>query len=254
MTHRYEWNKLDKGWSYTPADGAVYESISCRNSRGYRVYFSVADLRSGTPSCGTHHPMWPEALAQLAKCRIRDTEPVPVDNTPLFEAMDRMSAEIPAVEWAKVPQYDHGSMIAAYGAPPPPKEPLVGGALAPNAREYVAIPGIPLEWMEPQPFQPWRRGPLAAWTLVNISAHDGRLTVVMKRGRVNSSTRPGPMMSRYGSGWRRRWWTTRRRRLKRKQRQRKRRSAPTSDTTPHYVLARGTAMQYAALGPCEGRW
>lgn len=42
------------------------------------------------------------------------------------------------------------------------------------------------------PSQPWRRGPLAAWTLVNISCHDGRLTVVMKRGRGELVMETGP--------------------------------------------------------------
>lgn len=133
------------------------------------------------------------------------------DNTALFEAMDRMSAEIPAEEWHKVPTYqmgvleDHGSMIAAYGAPPPPKDwqpPLIEPLAPEDLRRFNEATQTPqrcqvcgkhglhlCELPEPPPTkwfypsQPWRRGPLAAWTLVNISAHDGRLTVVIKRGR-----------------------------------------------------------------------
>lgn len=46
------------------------------------------------------------------------------------------------------------------------------------------------KWFHPS--QPWRRGPLATWTLVNISNHDGRLTVVMRRGRSEVLIETGP--------------------------------------------------------------
>ena len=46
------------------------------------------------------------------------------------------------------------------------------------------------KWFHPS--QPWCRGPLAAWTLVNISNHDGRLTVVMRRGRSEVLIETGP--------------------------------------------------------------
>jgi hypothetical protein len=66
---------------------------------------------------------------------------------------------------ASFEQYDDVSKVGEYDPPNP------GDVGQGKASEFVA------------PSQPWRRGPLATWTLVNISNHDGRLTVVMKRGR-----------------------------------------------------------------------
>jgi hypothetical protein len=120
--------------------------------------------------------LWPEARAQLDKCRV-------VDNTPLFDAMDKMAAEVPAEEWAKVPQVDGSAPLEQYdgvckaGEYEPSSLGDVGQG---DASEFVA------------PYQPWRRGPLAVWTLVNISCHDGRLTVVMKRGRGELIIETGP--------------------------------------------------------------
>lgn len=95
---------------------------------------------------------------------------------------------------------DYGNMTAAYGAPPPPKEWDVtdrwphdtepAPPLIPN--DPVALLTVNRLVVEDLRKPPWRRGPLAAWTLVNISYHDGRLTVVMKRGRGELIDETGP--------------------------------------------------------------
>jgi hypothetical protein len=152
--NRYDWSKLDAGWS------ADFTRHQLRYEEGdeKHTWVSFRELA-----------MWEEckrpfdhpsvfvraALAQVAKCRV-------VDNTPLLEAMDRIAVEAGAED---VPQYvcsacgKHGLHLCEKFYPEPPST----------------------KWFYPS--QPWRRGPLAAWTLVNISKHDGRLTVVMKRGR-----------------------------------------------------------------------
>lgn len=146
--NRYDWSKLDAGWEERAGElrwqerGTVYPffiSVLERQPDDYRPDRGMVD--------SVWCDLYPEARAQLAKCRIRDTERAPVDNTPLFEAMDRMAEEVPKEEW--VP--------------------------------FVVATS-----------QPWRRGPLASWTLVNISCHDGRLTVVMKRGRGELVMETGP--------------------------------------------------------------
>lgn len=156
---RYDWTRLDEGWELTPNNNP--ESLGLlRRKDGWAIPIEVIESwdpeKHGSAISPNVRGFRSEAKAQLAKCCIRDTEPAPaIDNTPLFEAMDAMSAEIPKEEWAKVPS--HGElMVALYSKPP------------------------------------WRRGHLAAWTLVNISNHDGRLTVIMKRGRGELIDETGP--------------------------------------------------------------
>jgi len=156
---RYDWSKLDAGWKHS--DGILTEC-----SPWARRQWGVKTLEASRPNEASA-----DAHIQLAKCRIRDTERAPVDNTPLFEAMDRMSVEVPKEEWIRVPSYQMG---VAY-----------------DHRELELGDGFFESWVTPPP-PPWRRGPLAAWTLVNISCHDGRLTVVMKRGRGELVIETGP--------------------------------------------------------------
>jgi hypothetical protein len=134
VTHTYDWSKLDAGWS---VEGDILRHSGADvHGTPWFVDWSISVLE--TVALDDSGP--DNAPYQLAKCRV-------VDNTPLFEAMDQMSAEVPPEEWAK---------------------------------------------LEREPSQPWRRGPLASWTLVNISNHDGRLTVVMKRGRSELVMETGP--------------------------------------------------------------
>jgi hypothetical protein len=157
VTHTYDWSKLDAGWSYEELDGL--RMLFFTESMASKYSYLVERLEGDGLSPPTPDEKWNRyrvtALAQLAKCRV-------VDNTPLFEAMDRIAVEAGAED---VPQYvcsacgKHGLHLCEKFYPEPPST----------------------KWFYPS--QPWRRGPLAAWTLVNISKHDGRLTVVMKRGR-----------------------------------------------------------------------
>lgn len=182
--NRYDWSKLDAGWTY---------ESDARVLRRDNDWFRIGALEdSYTPDDEYWAKGYTEARTQLTKCRIRDTERAPVDNTPLFEAMDRMSVEIPAEEWAKVPPISNGETVSFTWDPDSGRmfgEPQVIVAPTVNTGVLVSSNGPILTW---QPSQPWRRGPLASWTLVNISSHDGRLTVVMKRGRGELVMETGP--------------------------------------------------------------
>lgn len=182
MTHRYDWSKLDAGWEERGGELRWYGD-ACRGSV-YPFLVSVMEKQSSdyVPDRSVVDSRWcdlyPEARVQLAKCRIRDTEPAPPhdkfpaptgDNTALFEAMDKMAAKAGAED---VSQY-------------------VCQACGKHGLHLCEIPEPPgTKWFYPS--QPWRRGHLAAWTLVNISCHDGRLTVVMKRGRGELVDETGP--------------------------------------------------------------
>lgn len=108
-----------------------------------------------------------------------------VDNAPLFDAMDKMAAEVPAEEWANVPPISNCA-TERFGCTPCPACGKNGLHLC--EKFYPEPPST--KWFHPS--QPWCRGPLAAWTLVNISNHDGRLTVVMRRGRSEVLIETGP--------------------------------------------------------------
>jgi hypothetical protein len=160
---RYDWSKLDAGWTVSDDGDRL-------------MYGNCASIRIGPTDSYEDEPTgefaWIiiGAKAQLAKCRIRDTERAPVDNTPLFEAMDRMAEEVPAEQWATVPSYDDDIVDK------------MPAWISPQGKVVATLSNKP----------PWRRGPLASWTLVNISCHDGRLTVVMKRGRGELVMETGP--------------------------------------------------------------
>lgn len=109
---------------------------------------------------------WVEPM--LAKCRVRDTEPAPALG-------------------------NGDTLVITYHHPTETDLPLCIDTREPPAGVTVEMGLHGLHICEsPTPLQPWRRGPLAAWTLVNISAHDGRLTVVMKRGRGELIDETGP--------------------------------------------------------------
>lgn len=235
---RYDWSKLDEGWTF---DESTWLLRHGSNWITLRELLPI--INQVNPSLFDEFKC--EAMRQISKCRVRDTErapstdecdhewnevktvcvkcrktladmqreqelaPVdntrtrldelldsvgavetavrhgyppglackallgelPIDNTPLFEAMDRMAAEVPKEEWERVPTYQMGVDY--------------------DHRELELGDGFCESWVTPPP-PPWSRGPLAAWTLVNISCHDGRLTVVMKRGRGELVIETGP--------------------------------------------------------------
>ena len=209
MTHIYDWSKLDAGWEEQRGE-LRWHGDACRGS----VYpFLVSVMENQTDDYAPDRTivdarwcdLYPEARAQLAKCRIAECdhdwddtcrvcvkcgeefgfERAPINNTPLFEAMDKMAAEVPAEEWAKVPPIGNCA-TERFGCTPCPACGKHGLHLC--EKFYPEPPST--KWFHPS--QPWRRGPLAAWTLVNISNHDGRLTVVMRRGRSEVLIETGP--------------------------------------------------------------
>jgi len=157
-----------------------------RTSDGGSIVIAALELWQ---SLAGEHPEWVEfkgaAQAQLTKCRIHDTEPAP---------------------------YPNGLRCKSCGADRPHEcpgpfeyHPAVGDFRRLVPRESPAPcatcgqVGLHLCKEEESPArvvylvsQPWRRGHLASWTLVNISHHDGRLTVVMKRGRGEFIDETGP--------------------------------------------------------------
>jgi hypothetical protein len=173
VKYEYDWSKLDAGWTFEVDANVLRHGIT---------WFKLSMLDSAyVPDEEFWRNAYTEARAQLDKCRI-------VDHMALRQA--GIERELDAL----TAQYDHGSMIAAYGAPPPPAdwqplrmEPLDVAELRRIINEPQPCLDCGLHGLHicepPTPSQPWRRGPLATWTLVNISCHDGRLTVVMRRGR-----------------------------------------------------------------------
>lgn len=129
---------------------------------------------------------WDDTCRVCVKCGEEfGFERAPINNTPLFDAIDKMAAEVPAEEWAKVPPISNCA-TERFGCTPCPACGKHGLHLC--EKFYPEPPST--KWFHPS--QPWRRGPLAAWTLVNISNHDGRLTVVMRRGRSEVLIETGP--------------------------------------------------------------
>lgn len=217
---RHDWSKLDAGWQERGG-----ELRWCtETSTVYPFLVSVIEKQADdyAPDRNMIDARW---------CDHDWDDTCRVCVTPLFEAMDRMSAEIPAEEWAKVPTYPNGLRCKSCGADRPPECPCPDGEKASDhvirvtvdalnrwsqdANEVpVRLPPATVREVQriateqvrsladsinasepPDPRDlpvgplvrlfgvPWKLGPLATWTLVNISNHDGRLTVVMKRGR-----------------------------------------------------------------------
>ena len=93
---RYDWSKLDAGWSVSDDGDRL-------------MYGNCASIRIGPTDSYEEHPTgefaWiiTGAKAQLAKCRIRDTEPAPSDdrttptNAELMAKLERMQADVEAM-------------------------------------------------------------------------------------------------------------------------------------------------------------
>lgn len=66
MTHIYDWSKLDAGWRYSAPGGGTLIFAG-------RV-FAISDVKvSDKPrgwADGEYATLWPQARAQLAKCRV----------------------------------------------------------------------------------------------------------------------------------------------------------------------------------------
>lgn len=245
--NRYDWSKLDDGWRFEPESSSVRaDALVHTTERGTERHFAITELELEPPQAPhlMFHTrywkiLWPIAKQQLAKCRIRDTEPAPpkcnhewndtrtvcvncrktVGDLQMEQETTRATVEhlafavydapsppkherhpsvapvveMPAEEWTKVPPISNGETVSFTWDPYSGKmigEPQVTVAPAGNTAALVSSNAPIMTWQPPPP--PWRRGPLASWTLVNISAHDGRLTVVMKRGRGELIDETGP--------------------------------------------------------------
>jgi hypothetical protein len=167
VTHTYDWSKLDAGWSVEPRSVSVRaDALVHTTERGTDRHFAISELESDREPIGLHtsywRMLWPLAQDQLAKCRVVECDH---DWNDICTFCVKCGCAWGEAEPAPLDQYDDRCKAGEYELPNP------GDVGQGDASEFVA------------PFQPWRRGPLAAWTLVNISNHDGRLTVVMKRGR-----------------------------------------------------------------------
>lgn len=195
---RYDWSKLDAGWM-----------VSIGGDR--LMYGNCASIRIGPTDSYEDEPAgefaWliTGAKAQLAKCRIRDTERAPVDGA-RFSAV----AETPLSDGRKLsfgdksddsrpPVETMNKMATEAEAEPVPSNnflyittvpcPACGKCGLHLCEKFYPEP-TPTRYFHPS--QPWRRGPLAAWTLVSIFNRDGRLTVVMRRGRGELIDETGP--------------------------------------------------------------
>lgn len=79
---RYDWSKLDNGWEYLVPFGPLVND-GCR--------FSLLELEEGyvpEPDCEPgYFALWRDALDQIYKFRIRDTERAPVDPEETLESI-----------------------------------------------------------------------------------------------------------------------------------------------------------------------
>jgi hypothetical protein len=223
--NRYDWSKLDDGWRFEPESSSVRaDALVHTTERGTEKHFAITELELEPPPAPhlMFHTrywkiLWQIAKQQLAKCRIRDTEPAPPkcnhewnDTRTVCVNCRKTVGDLQMEQETTRATVEHLA-FAVYDAPSPPEDgrhpsaaaaveiaERVGREVAQWTNEAIAHSQVP----DPRDFPvgpflrfhglPWKLGPLAAWTLVNIAAHDGRLTVVMKRGRGELIDETGP--------------------------------------------------------------
>lgn len=190
--NRYDWSKLDAGWSYE-SDARV---LRCDND-----WFRIGALEdSYTPDDEYWTKGYTEARAQLAKCRIRDTERAPMYELPVNPRVEELRRVAPYMAanfehmGRELAQQTADAIALCHGRPEPTPEELARLKELVNKPAQCTVCGMMgLRVCEdPEPIQPWLRGPLASWKLVTIFNRDDRLTVVMKRGRGELIDETGP--------------------------------------------------------------